>query len=749
MNPALPAAAAGSIARAAVGTSTPTVTAIQPPMIRDEHVRPVPTQSGSRLARVSKLAINQQHSEVTLAARSRMSAMQPMQATTSSSSSQFLTRPYVTWHDITSIFDHCNPDYSKDGRICEFDGSVGLSSNGVDPSFSLGYAQTRGGSDYLYYDGHNGWDYSMYYENVLAAAPGTVSLAGTDSVNPCFGQNVIIDHGNGYSTRYAHLSQIYVSVGQSVDRATVIGQSGNTGCSSGPHLHFGVYQNNGWNAVDPWGWAGAAGADPWASDSGNLWLTGYAQFPVPTAPTAVQAVAGNASATVSWTPSSFDGGLAIVYYVVTASPGGLRTTVAGTAGSALVTGLSNGTNYTFTVTALNGVGATTSTPSGVVTPSAWIGQFRALAPARILDTRTGLGGVAHPLGAGQTLTLPVVGTGGVPGSGVAAVILNVTVTGASGPGYLTIYPSGSPQPQSSAINFRAGETVANLVQAPVGTGGNTSIFVGGAAAQVIIDVDGYYGSDVSSGSGLFRPLVPARIAESRSGTGLTTPLGAGQSEDLQVLGRGGVPATGVTAVILNLTATSPSAATWLSVGPSGAAALTTSNLNVIAGQTAANRVITAVGPDGKVTIHNAAGVVQVVVDVNGWFSDASAPVSVTGRYVGLTPARVLDTRYGVGGVPTLSRGQTVVGIAGLGGIPAGAGAAILTLTVTNATQAADFLSAYPSDAVYPGTSDLNFYSGETRANHAVVRLGADGRLSLYAAVGPFDAIIDVEGYYGS
>src|SRR5437762_10730611 len=104
--------------------------------------------------------------------------MESLQA--ASSSTEFLTRPYLTWHNITSVFDHCNPDYSRDGRVCEFDGSVGASSYGVDPSFSLGYAQSPGGGNYLYYDGHNGWDYALAYENVMSAAPGTVRLAGID-----------------------------------------------------------------------------------------------------------------------------------------------------------------------------------------------------------------------------------------------------------------------------------------------------------------------------------------------------------------------------------------------------------------------------------------------------------------------------------------------------------------------------------------------------------------------------------------
>lgn len=280
----------------------------------------------------------------------------------------FLTRPYTTWHDITSIFDHCNPDYSIDGKVCRFDGSVGYSTYGVDPGFSKGYAQTPGGTDYLYYDGHNGWDYALNYENVLAAADGTVRLAGVDSINPCFGNNVIIDHPNGYSTRYAHLSQIYVSVGQSVSRAQIIGQSGNTGCSSGPHLHFGVYITSSWTAVDPWGWTGS-GADPWPSDPGNLWLTGTAQFPLASPPTNVFAQSGNGSATVTWTAPSFNGGSGITSYTVTSTPGNIGVSVAGTATSAVVSGLNNGTQYSFTVLATSAAGSTLSAPSNGIIPA--------------------------------------------------------------------------------------------------------------------------------------------------------------------------------------------------------------------------------------------------------------------------------------------------------------------------------------------------------------------------------------------
>jgi hypothetical protein len=203
---------------------------------------------------------------------------------------------------------------------------------------------------------------------VYAAADGTVRLSGSDAVNPCFGQTIIVDHLNGFSTRYAHLSAIYVTPGMTVSRGQVIGESGNTGCSSGPHLHFGVYITSSWTAIDPWGWWGTASTDPWDADQGDLWLTGYGMYPIPTAPQDVSAVAGDRSATVRWAPPDFDGGSPILRYRVTAFPGGAVAVVPGNTLTATVTGLTNGTTYTLTVLATNAVGSGPSTASNSVVP---------------------------------------------------------------------------------------------------------------------------------------------------------------------------------------------------------------------------------------------------------------------------------------------------------------------------------------------------------------------------------------------
>ncbi len=74
---------------------------------------------------------------------------------------------------------------------------------------------------------------------ILAAAGGRVTWAGWDTTG--YGNRIDIDHGNGYLTRYGHLSNIYVSVGQIVSQGQVIGQMGSTGRSTGPHLHFEIH----------------------------------------------------------------------------------------------------------------------------------------------------------------------------------------------------------------------------------------------------------------------------------------------------------------------------------------------------------------------------------------------------------------------------------------------------------------------------------------------------------------------------
>jgi hypothetical protein len=122
----------------------------------------------------------------------------------------------------------------------------------------------------------------------------------------------------------------------------------------------------------------------------------------------------------------------------------------------------------------------------------------------------------------------------------------------------------------------------------------------------------------------YHPLTPARILDTRIGTGgFSGRLGFGCHINVQVAGVGGVPASGVTAVVLNVTATQPSRGSFLTVYPSDAGLAVASNLNFVPGQTVPNLVTVKVGADGKVKLYNAVGQTHVVFDVVGWYGGAT------------------------------------------------------------------------------------------------------------------------------
>jgi hypothetical protein len=111
------------------------------------------------------------------------------------------------------------------------------------------------------------------------------------------------------------------------------------------------------------------------------------------------------------------------------------------------------------------------------------------------------------------------------------------------------------------------------------------------------------------------------VLDTRDGTG--APLAqVGQSPlPVTLLGRGGVPSTGVSGVMLNVTAVAPTANTFVTVYPSGTDRPLASNLNVTAGQVIPNMVLARVGPDGAVMMYNNGGVIDLVADVVGYFTD--------------------------------------------------------------------------------------------------------------------------------
>jgi hypothetical protein len=198
------------------------------------------------------------------------------------------------------------------------------------------------------------------------------------------------------------------------------------------------------------------------------------------------------------------------------------------------------------------------------------------------------------------------------------VAINVTAVNPTAGGYLTVWPSSRDQPYASNLNFAAGQTVPNLVVVPVGTDGKIKIFNGSSGAvDLLVDVAGYYLDGNPTAAGTLGPLTPARILDTRGGGA----LGGGTALALKVTGRGGVPASGVSAVMVNVTAVSPMADGFVTAWPSGTNLPTASNLNFVRSRDVANLAIVPVGADGKLMLFNGSTApVDLLADVVGYIA---------------------------------------------------------------------------------------------------------------------------------
>ena len=391
------------------------------------------------------------------------------------------------------------------------------------------------------------------------------------------------------------------------------------------------------------------------------------------------------------------------------------------------------------------------TPPDRTTSAAGTGYVSLASPMRLLDTRPGqptadgqsAGTGLRPLG--STLELQVAGRVGIP-AGTASAVLNVTVTGPQGDGFITAYPCDGGRPTASNLNYSAGQTVPNLVITRLDANGRVCLFNGGAT-HLIVDVAGYF-PDADSLSSL---PSPARLLDTRTGQptvdGLLSGIGprlAGSALQVQVTGRAGIP-TGTTSVVLNVTVADATRAGYVTVYPCEAGRPTASNLNFTAGQTVPNSVIARLGVDGSICLYTFSAA-QLIVDVAGYFSDASVLVPLG------APARLLDSRPGESTIDGAYRntgvrpsGGTIrLPISGRAGVPANASAVILNVTATE-TQAEGLVTVYPTGEGRPTASNLNYAAGQTVPNAVTARLGAGGSICLFN-LGATHLVVDIAGY---
>lgn len=432
------------------------------------------------------------------------------------------------------------------------------------------------------------------------------------------------------------------------------------------------------------------------------------------------------------------------------SPTGIGTTMHtyGSLGTYSITLNANDTENDFASNSISGVRTAGS-------------EYTPYGPVRILDTRSGLGAAKVAVAPYGTLKLKVVGAGTkgatIP-SGVTAVALNVTVTQPSMGGHLTVYGdetangAAAAAPSTSNLNFSTGETVPNLVVAPVGPNGVVDIYNGaGGTSQVVADVAGYF---TQQNTEPYVPITPLRVLDTRKGTGTGTvaKIPANGNLTLKIEGANGgeIPSSGVAAAALNLTVTNPARGGVLTAYPAGQSLPNVSNLNFSAAETVANMSMVPLGTSGEIVFHNSSsGSVDLVADLFGYFGSGSG----ASTYLPLAvPERILDTRKSGGPVPGGSVGY--LPFAPSSDVTAG----VLNATVTQPTGGG-FLAVYPFDLDDPGliptTSNLNFSKGQTVPNLAIVAPGIvyDSATQSYelgfylGAGGSAQLILDMFGVY--
>ncbi len=398
---------------------------------------------------------------------------------------------------------------------------------------------------------------------------------------------------------------------------------------------------------------------------------------------------------------------------------------------------------------VTGVSGLFSLPNAIAATTWDIGLvpdlYEPLVPARFLETRNQptVDGQFSNVGkrsSNTSLAVTIGGRNGVPAT-AEAVVVNITATEVGADGFVTAFPCGSAVPTASNLNTVRLGTVAGAAIVKLGTGNQVCFFTS-SAAHLIVDVAGYFPAPTP-----YVGLTPGRFMDSRNAPtidGQATNLGvqpAGTSRELQITGRGGVPANAA-AVVLNLTITSPAGAGFASVYPCGSPVPGTSTVNYVAGQTVPNMAIAAIGTSGRVCIFTFASA-HVIVDVAGYVPGNAGLVSPA-------PARLVDTRNQptVDGQfsnlgPIAANTSLAFGVTSRGGVPANATTVVLNVTATSPVTDG-FLAVYPCGVAPPATSNVNYRAGQTIANAVVVKVGTGGQVCVFSSSSTH-VIVDVTG----
>ena len=381
------------------------------------------------------------------------------------------------------------------------------------------------------------------------------------------------------------------------------------------------------------------------------------------------------------------------------------------------------------------------------------GKFHPVAPARIVDTRRGLGiamavrpgdgrlGDPNPvnrLAMRVNHEFVVTGRGGVPTTGVSAVLANVTVVSGKSAGGLRLFPkpprtsvfqdqSSFPatNTQSPGVQFKALDTRASMQLLKVGVGGRVRVdLVSLASVHVIVDVIGWVDSShPAQGGSRLVAVSPSRLFDTRSGLNTTqAPMVHDETRTMLVADGTTVPAnaTSVLGVMSSINAT---AVGFDVVWPAGTARPSASSINTVISAPRSNLASSPTDANGNWSVYHAAGSANLFFDVAGYSTEAVGAGGVTTPMVA---TRVLNP------TAVAARSTRSVKVAGVGGVPASGVKGVFLLLNSNSTNSNGHITAY-SGAVMPNSSNINWTVNAPVASLAFVPVAADGTVKLYAA----------------
>lgn len=356
-------------------------------------------------------------------------------------------------------------------------------------------------------------------------------------------------------------------------------------------------------------------------------------------------------------------------------------------------------------------------------------RFTALTPTRLIDTRSGLGTDARPLGSGCTLTVDPHAP-----ADATAVVVNVTSVLPAINGYLTAYPCGAQRPLASIVPSVGGRIVAGTAVVPLSADGTFCVF-SSTATDLVIDLTGIY---QTVGGQAFQPVAPVRRFDSRGGV----ILPAGTVVRVQIGGTNAAPpaATGAAVTVHSTNALGPG---FVTIWPCGADRPTTSILNATTGSSVTNHAQVGLDGYGGLCLF-ASNSMHLVLDVSGWFGPGASTA-----FHAMMPQRVLDTRENVGLAGSFGANQNrAVAVTGVGAVPASGVAAVAAeVTEVGATQAG-FITVHPCMATVPNLSMVRNFAYSVAATTVAGIVDSSGRWCLRPNVA-MDILIDISGWYAA